>query len=101
VLFDETRWGAVAAMLPGAGFWSGTACTHELVEADIQQLSIEQLGNVEITSVSKPPQVHAMAAAGVHAISHSDVTCANTNVPSKLLVLIDGRSVHSETRLRF
>ena len=88
-------------MLPGAGFWSGTACTHELVEADIQQLSIEQLGNVEITSVSKTRQVHSMAAAAVHAIGHSDLICANTNVPGRLLVLIDGRSVHSETRLRF
>jgi hypothetical protein len=100
VLFDETRWGAVATLFPGAGFWSGSACTHQCAEADIQQLSIEQLGNVEITWVSKVPRVHSMAAA-VRATSHGDVICANTNIPSKLLVLIDGRSVHFETRLRF
>jgi hypothetical protein len=101
VLFDETRWGAMAAILPGAGFWSGAECTLQIVEGDIQQLSIEQLGNVEITSISNTPQVHSMAAADVHAISHGDLICANTNVPSKLLVLIDGRSFHCETRLRF
>ena len=101
MLFDETRWGAVAAILPGAGFWSGGSFTHQIAEADIQQRSIEQLANVEITSVSKTRQVHSMAAAAVHAIGHSDLICANTNVPGRLLVLIDGRSVRLETRLRF
>jgi len=101
VLFDETRWAAVVAILPGAGFWSGAACTDQIAEADIQQLRIEQLGNVEITSVSNTPQLHSMAAAAIDAISHSDVICANTNVPAGLVVLIDGRSVRFETRLRF
>jgi iron complex outermembrane receptor protein len=40
---------------------------------DIQGLSIEQLANVEITSVSKTPQSLSTAAAAVYVISHDDV----------------------------
>lgn len=41
--------------------------------ADLQNLSIEQLANVEITSVSKAPQSLSSAAAAVYVINHDDV----------------------------
>jgi iron complex outermembrane recepter protein len=41
---------------------------------EVNQLSIEQLANVEITSVSKAPQSLSSAAAAVYVISHDDVT---------------------------
>ncbi|HVW73738.1 MAG TPA: TonB-dependent receptor [Rhizomicrobium sp.] len=45
----------------------------QLAEADLDQLSIEQLANVEITSVSKAPQPLSSAAASIYVISHDDV----------------------------
>jgi iron complex outermembrane receptor protein len=41
--------------------------------SDVNQLSIEQLANVEITSVSKAPQSLSSAAAAAYVISHDDV----------------------------
>lgn len=40
---------------------------------DVEALSIEQLANVEITSVSKSPQSLATAAAAIYVVSHDDV----------------------------
>lgn len=40
---------------------------------DVQGLSIEQLANVEITSVSKSPQSLSTAAAAIYVIDHDDV----------------------------
>ena len=49
------------------------AHAQQIADADIQQLSIEQLANVEITSVSKTPQPLSTAAAAIYVISHDDV----------------------------
>jgi iron complex outermembrane receptor protein len=40
---------------------------------ELQQLSIEQLGNIEITSVSKQPQRLSSAAAAIYVITHDDI----------------------------
>ena len=49
------------------------AHAQELAANDINQLSIEQLANVSITSVSKTSQPLSEAAAAVYVISHDDV----------------------------
>lgn len=96
---DETRWKAVAAKLPCAGFWSGAAPDQQVAEADIQRFSIEQLAKVEITSVSKMPRALSMAAAAVHVTSNDDAVRADRNFPGKLLQ-IHGRSPCVEPRPR-
>jgi iron complex outermembrane receptor protein len=50
------------------------ARAQQVADADLPQLSIEQLANVEITSVSKAPQALSSAAAAIYVISHDDVT---------------------------
>lgn len=51
-----------------------TALAQQLAfSGDVQSLTIEQLANVEITSVSKAPQPLSGAAAAVYVISHDDV----------------------------
>jgi len=53
--------------------------------SDVQQLSIEQLANVEITSVSKSPQSLSTAAAAAYVITHDDVIRSGaTSVPEML-----------------
>ncbi len=53
---------------------AGPALAQQMAAADdVQGLSIEQLADVEITSVSKAPQSLSTAAAAVYVISHDDV----------------------------
>ena len=60
---------SLAALLLASPAWA-----QQVAAADnVQGLSIEQLANVEITSVSKAPQSLSTAAAAVYVISHDDV----------------------------
>lgn len=49
------------------------ARAQQMAAADLGQLSIEQLADVEITSVSKAPQPLSGAPAAVYVLSHDDV----------------------------
>ncbi|WP_214622845.1 TonB-dependent receptor plug domain-containing protein [Sphingobium nicotianae] len=97
-------------------------------DEDLTDLSLEQLMNVEVTSVSKRPERLGQAAAAIFVISQDDIRRSGaTNLPdilrmapgievaqadathwavsirgnndiysSKLLVLVDGRSIYSQ-----
>jgi iron complex outermembrane receptor protein len=85
VPFGKARWGALAGLWLCAGLWSEGARAQQVADADIQQLSIEQLANVEITSVSKAPQSLSTAAAAIYVISHDDVIRSGaTSLPEML-----------------
>ena len=61
------------------------APAQQLAQNDINQMSIEQLANVAITSVSKAPESFSDAAAAVYVISHDDVTRSGaTSLPEML-----------------
>ena len=61
------------------------AQAQQLAQADVQQLTLEQLANVEITSVSKSPQSLSTAAAAAYVITHDDVIRSGaTSVPEIL-----------------
>jgi len=61
------------------------AGAQQLASADVQQLTIDQLANVEITSVSKSPQSLSTAAAAAYVITHDDVIRSGaTSVPEML-----------------
>jgi len=52
---------------------------------DLKQLSLEQLGSIEITSVSKHPESLSDAAAAVYVISHDDIIRSGaTTLPEML-----------------
>jgi len=59
---------------------------QQMAAADnVEGLSIEQLANVEITSVSKAPQSLSTAAAAIYVISHDDVVRSGAiNLPEML-----------------
>lgn len=53
---------------------AGPGAAQELVaRADLSKLSIEQLENVEITSVSKRPEPLGVAPAAIYVITHDDI----------------------------
>src|SRR6202012_3706186 len=61
------------------------AYAQQLAQNDINQMSIEQLANVTITSVSKATEPLSDAAAAVYVISHDDVTRSGaTSIPEML-----------------
>ncbi len=61
------------------------APAQQLAQNDINQMSIEQLANVSITSVSKASEPLSDAAAAVYVISHNDVTRSGaTTIPEML-----------------
>jgi iron complex outermembrane receptor protein len=85
VPFDEYRWRLLAGLLLVAGLLSDEACAQQVASADIEQLSIEQLANVEITSVSRRPESLAQAPAAVFVISAEDIHRSGAiNLPEAL-----------------
>ena len=68
------HWGKAAGLCLTSLLLASPAWAQQVAAADdVQGLSIEQLANVEITSVSKAPQSLSTAAAAVYVISHDDV----------------------------
>jgi iron complex outermembrane receptor protein len=66
--------GTVAGLGLAGLLLAAPASAQQVADAgDIESLSIEQLANVEITSVSKAPQSLSTAAAAVYVINHDDV----------------------------
>jgi iron complex outermembrane receptor protein len=85
--FDEgalVRFAGAGVLLAAMAAASGAAA-QQMAAADLGQLSIEQLANVEITSVSKAPEPLSDAAAAVYVISHDDVIRSGaTSLPQML-----------------
>ena len=73
----KTRGYGLAAFLTaalGGSFWGTPALAQaQIASADFSKLSIEQLGNVEITSVSKHAQPLSDAPASVYVITHDEI----------------------------
>jgi len=84
VPFRGIRWGL--GLLLAANLLPPGARAQQVASADdVQELSIEQLANVEITSVSKAPQSLSAAAAAAYVISHDDVIRSGaTSIPEML-----------------
>ena len=66
---------------------SSPAAAQILAQADISQMSIEQLSNVEITSVSKVAQPLSAAAAAVYVIGHDDILASGASQVAEMLRL--------------
>lgn len=65
----------VSGLSLAVGLWLAVPAVAQQVASadDVQRLSIEQLADVEITSVSKSPQSLSAAAAAIYVIHHDDV----------------------------
>lgn len=60
---------AVIGVLGAASAWAD----GNTPENDLSQMSLEELGNVQVTSVSKSPEPLRQAAANVYVITHEDI----------------------------
>ena len=121
ILATALLWAAPASASTGPGISTASAA------ADLSGLSIEELANIDISSVSKTDQPLSEAPAAIYVITHEDIIRSgatrlpeilrlapnlqvaqitgssfaisargfNGSAASKLLVLIDGRSVYT------
>ena len=62
----HAAWAAAASLLP----WSAAQGQTQVAAANLADLSLEQLSNIEVTSVSKRPQRLAEVSATVYVISN-------------------------------
>src|ERR1700760_2147175 len=87
--------------------WAGSGLTmpawaQQMADAqDIEGLSIEQLADVEITSVSKAPQSLSTAAAAVYVINHDDVVRSGAISLPEMLRLAPNLEVMQTTPSRY
>lgn len=65
--------GAGAALVGLWAFWAGTAWADQAVIEDLRDLSIEQLANLEITSVSRRPGALSAAPAAIDVITTNQI----------------------------
>lgn len=123
--FASSGLALAALALAAGGAWARPACAAD--SADLGALSIEELANVDISSVSKSDQPLSEAPAAVYVITREEILRSgatrlaeilrlapnlqvaqvtassnavsargfNGTAASKLLVLVDGRSVYS------
>ena len=65
--------------------WAGQQTSSQTSNSQILELSMEDLLNVEVTSVSKKPQLQSDAAAAIFVISNDDLLHSGvTNIPDAL-----------------
>src|SRR5438445_5851527 len=74
-----------AGLLPALAFWAFAGNAQTSPPADVSQMSLEDLMNVQITSVSKKEQNLSRAAAAVSVITAEDIRRSGaTNIPDLL-----------------
>jgi iron complex outermembrane recepter protein len=80
----SSRIGFFLALLPiAAGAWADDTTAAD----DLSRMSLEQLANVEVTSVSKSPEPLRRAPANVYVITHEDIIRSGATNISEVLRL--------------
>ncbi len=76
-----------------AGFSTGVPESSESLPADLTKLSLEQLMDIEVTSVSKKPEKVAEAAAAVFVINQEDIRRSGATHIPEVLRMVPGVEV--------
>ena len=78
------RRGAVGALFATVALVFATGCAADQ-QPDLSKLSIEQLGDVQVTSVSKRPEPLGQAASSIYVITHDEIVrSGQTRIPEIL-----------------
>ncbi len=78
---------AVFIAIDAGGASAAPAPVPQKSSAELVQLSIEELANIEITSVSKRPELLSQAAASVYVITREDIRRSGANTIPEMLRL--------------
>jgi len=86
----QDRWGirrALARVLVAAALLTQSNTGHAQTVEELGNLSIEQLGEIQVTSVSKSPQSLSDAPAAVYVITHDDIMRSGAQTIPEMLRL--------------
>jgi iron complex outermembrane recepter protein len=81
-----SRIGALGALSMAVAV-TALLCPAQAAEPDLSQLSLEQLANLEVTSVTKAPQPLQQAPASIYVITHDDIARSGVTSISEALRL--------------
>ncbi len=73
--------------------WPSDARPGDTSQTDLTQLSLEELMNIEVTSVAKKPQRLAAAAAAIFVITHEDIRRSGATSLPEALRMVPGLQV--------
>src|SRR3984885_11307616 len=75
----------LAAAIAGATHWAGAAAQPSSAVDELGAMSLEQLANVQVTSVSKTVEPVRTAPAAIYVITHNDIVRSGaTSIPEVL-----------------
>src|SRR5687767_1177164 len=77
--------------------WAVAAAAQSPTAADLRKLSLEELGNVSVTSVSKTDERLAGAAAAIAVVTNEDVRRSGATTVAEALRLVPGVHVARQT----
>ena len=84
----------LAAMASGVACYGGsTAKIHPIQEQQLKSMSLEQLGNVEVTTASKQPEEVWKTPAAVSVITSEDIRRSSATTLPELLRMVPGVQV--------
>jgi iron complex outermembrane recepter protein len=90
---DRFAGGVGGALAVTALLFGGPAPVHAEANAELEALSLEELMNIQVTSVSKRPQKVIQTPAAISVITREDIRrSGHTNIPD-LLRMVPGASV--------
>src|SRR5882724_9880534 len=84
---------ALALIAPLQACWAQGPNADQAAAGNLKQLSLEQLGNLEVTSVSKEPEKIQRAAAAIYVLTQEDIRRSGATSIPEVLRLVPGVEV--------
>jgi len=84
---------ALALIAPLQACWAQGPNADQAAAGNLKQLSLEQLGNLEVTSVSKEPEKMQRAAAAIYVLTQEDIRRSGATSIPEVLRLVPGVEV--------
>jgi len=88
---------ALTLIAPLQACWAQGPNADQAATGNLKQLSLEQLGNLEVTSVSKEPERMQRAAAAIYVLTQEDIRRSGATSIPEVLRLVPVLKLHKST----
>src|SRR5258706_7432715 len=83
----------LSLVAPSQNYWTRAADDPQIAPGNLKQLSLEQLGNLQVTTVSKEPQAIQRTAAAIYVLTQEDIRRSGATSIPEVLRLVPGVEV--------
>src|SRR5882757_7737354 len=83
----------LSLMAPVQNSWAQVADSDQTAPGNLKQLSLEQLGNLEVTTISKEPEEIQRTAAAIYVLTQEDIRRSGATSIPEVLRLVPGVEV--------